>query len=317
MNRLLEMEIFAAIVDAGGISAAAERLHMAKSAVSKRLSALESRLGVTLLNRTTRRLSLTNAGSEFYGHCERILNEVSAAESSVAETDRTPRGHIRMAVPLSFGLDHVGPAVEDFLRALPDISVDLDFNDRRVDLLEEGFDLAVRLARLSDSSLVARRLTPIRHVVCASPHYWDTHGRPAVPDDLTGHVGLRYTLAAQRSWSYVAPDGSRGSVSVAPRVSANNGSFLALAATSGLGVTCLPVFIVYRLLASGELESVLTDHQWSEIHAWAVYPRQRHLPFRVRALIDHLASAFGDTPYWEKPLRRNASDARRGGGRRM
>ena len=303
MNRLMEMEIFAKIVEVGSISGAADRLGMVKSAVSKRLGDLESRLGATLLNRTTRRLSLTGAGSEFYERCDRILNEVAEAERNVAETDGTLTGHIRIAAPLSFGLEHVGPAINDFMQLHSGVTVELDFNDRLVDLIAEGFDLGIRIAKLSDSSLIARKLTPIRHVICASPAYWDQHGRPEHPSDLKQHKGLRYTLSAQRSWSYLAPDGSRGSITMSGQSSANNGVFLSQAAIKGAGVIRMPVFIVYQQIESGELEPVLLDYLWGDIHAWAVYPKTRHLPYRFRVLIDYLTETFGESPYWEQCLK--------------
>lgn len=302
MNRFLEMEVFATVVDAGSISAAADRMGMAKSAVSKRLADLEARLGVTLLNRTTRRLSLTHSGYDFYKRCEQILNAVAEAENNVAEADATLRGRIRIAAPLSFGVEHVGPALNDFMQAHPQVTVDVDFNDRPVDLVAEGFDLGIRIARLSDSNLVARKLTPIRHVICASPAYWDRHGRPAHPDELKQHTALRYSLAAQRSWSYRGRDGTRGAVTVPAQVSANNGVFLSQAAATGAGVIRMPVFIVYRMIESRQLEPVLLDYRWADLHAWAVYPKTRHLPYRIRALIDALATTFGEQPYWDRCL---------------
>lgn len=305
MNRLLEMEIFAKVVESGSISAAADRMDVAKSAVSKRLGDLESRLGVALINRTTRRMSLTDAGSEFYLRCEQILNAVADAETSVAETDDVLAGRIRIAAPLSFGLEQVGPSINDFIQMHPGITIDLDFNDRQVDLVEEGFDLGIRIAKLSDSSLVARKLTPIRHVVCASPGYWKQYGRPQQPDELKQHQALRYSLAEQRSWSYIGPDGSRGSVVVPTISSANNGLYLSQLAAKGAGVIRMPLFIVYQLIESGELEPVLLDHLWGDIHAWAVYPNARYLPQRVRALIDFLVERFGEAPYWERCLRKD------------
>lgn len=302
MNRLLEMEIFVRVVDAGSISSAADSLGLVKSAVSRRLGELESRLGVQLLNRTTRRLSLTAAGSEFYARCNAILADVAHAEDSVAETDATLSGRLRIAAPLSFGIDHLGPALSAFMQTHPQLSVDMDFNDRQVDLVAEGFDLAIRIARLADSSLVARKLTPIRHVICASPAYWDAHGRPTQPADMKNHSALRYTLTPQRSWSYTAPDGKRGSVTVPARTTANNGTFLAQAAVKGNGVIRMPLFIVYRQIEAGQLEPVLLDYRWADLFAWAVYPKTRQLPYRVRALIDTLTDAFGDSPYWERCL---------------
>ncbi len=230
MNRLLEMETFVRVVDAGSISGAAERMDTAKSAISRRLGDLERRLGVRLLNRTTRRLSLTAAGSEFYERCQAILADVSSAEESVTTAESELSGTLRVAAPVTFGLAHLGPAINDFMLRHPRVTFDLDFNDRQIDLVEEAFDLAIRIAKLPDSSLVARRLTRIRNVVCASPAYWDKHGRPARPEDLKQHRALRYSNVRQRSWSFAAPDDRRGSVTVPVGLTANNGTYLAQAA---------------------------------------------------------------------------------------
>jgi DNA-binding transcriptional LysR family regulator len=302
MNRLLEMEIFATVADAGSISGAADRLDMAKSAVSKRLADLETRLGVSLMTRTTRRLSLTDAGADFYKNCTAILAEVAAAEAGVTEADAELSGPIRIAAPLSFGLQHLGPVLVRFMQQHPAINVTMDFNDRQIDLVAEGFDLGIRIAKLGDSTLVARKLTPVRQLVCASPAYWAANGRPQEPAYLKNHKALRYTLAAQRNWTYVAPDGTRGSVTVPTQHAANNGAFLRAAAVAGLAIVRLPAFIVHEQIASGELEPVLLDYNWNDIHAWAVYPQTRSLPARVRVLIDYLAEVFGETPYWEACL---------------
>ncbi len=302
MNRLLEMEIFATVADTGSISGAAERLDMAKSAVSKRLADLETRLDVSLMTRTTRRLSLTDAGADFYKRCTAILAEVAAAEAGVSEADAEFSGPIRIAAPLSFGLHHIGPALIQFMQLHPAVNVTMDFNDRQVDLVAEGFDLGVRIAKLSDSTLVARKLAPVRQLVCASPAYWAANGRPEEPADLKQHQALRYTLAAQRNWTYTAPDGARGSVTVPTLHAANNGAFLRDAAVAGLAIVRLPAFIVHEQIATGELEPTLLDYRWNDLHAWAVYPQTRRLPSRVRALIDYLAEVFGETPYWEACL---------------
>jgi len=303
MNRLLEMEIFVRVVDAGSISGAADRMDIAKSAVSRRLGELEARLGVRLLNRTTRRLALTGSGSAFYARCTEILSDVIDAERSVATAEAELSGVLRIAAPLSFGLAHIGPAINEFMRQHPGVTVDLDFNDRQIDLIEEGFDVSIRIAKLSDSSLVARRLTTIRSIVCASPGYWQEHGRPERPEDLKHHHGLRYTNVRQRSWSWTAADGSKGSVTVPVRLSANNGAYLAQAASAGFGVVRMPVFIVCSRIESGALEPVLTDYHWGDIGAYAVYPPTRHLSYRVRVLIDFLVERFGDEPYWDECLK--------------
>lgn len=302
MNRLLEMEIFATVADAGSISGAAERLDMVKSAVSKRLADLEIRLGVSLMTRTTRRLSLTDAGAEFYKCCTAILAEVAAAEAGVTEADAELSGPIRIAAPLSFGLLHLGPVLVKFMQRHPAVNVTVHFNDRQVDLVAEGFDLGIRIAKLGDSTLVARKLTPVRMLVCASPAYWAANGRPKEPADLKNHLALRYALTAQRNWTYTAPDGTRGSVTVPTRHAANNGVFLRGAAVAGLAMVRLPAFIVHEQITARELEPVLLDYRWNDVHAWAIYPQTRRLPARVRALIDYLAEVFGDTPYWEACL---------------
>ena len=302
MNRLLEMEIFTVVAETGSISLAAERLDMAKSAVSKRFSDLESRLGVSLMSRTTRRSSLTDAGIKFQARCEAILAEVEEAETNLTETDAELTGPVRIAAPLSFGLLHLSPLLLKFMERYPEISVLADFNDRKVDLVTEGFSLSIRIAKLEDSTLIARKLTSVRQVVCASPDYWDLNGRPKTPADLKHHVTLRYTLASQRNWTYTSPDGARGSVTVPSQHAANNGAFLQAAAVAGLAIVRLPAFIVHEQISRGELEPVLLEYNWSDLNAWAVYPQGRQLPARVRVLIDYMIEAFGETPYWENCL---------------
>jgi DNA-binding transcriptional LysR family regulator len=304
MNRLLEMEIFATVADAGSISGAADRLDIAKSAVSKRLSDLETRLGVSLMTRSTRRLSLTDAGVEFYQRCTNILAEVDAAEEGVAESNTELSGPIRIAAPLSFGRQHLGPVLIKFMQLHPAVNVTMDFNDRQLDLVGEGFDVCIRIAKLGDSTLVARKLAPVRNLICASPAYWAENGRPKKPADLKNHVALRYTLAAQRNWTFTAPDGTRGSVTVPTLHSANNGGFLRDAAVDGLAIVRLPAFLVYEQITAQALEPVLLDYRWNDIYAWAVYPQTHRRPARARALIDFLAEAFGETPYWEACLPR-------------
>ncbi|MFW2404211.1 MAG: LysR family transcriptional regulator [Gammaproteobacteria bacterium] len=307
MNRLLEMETFVQVVDAGSISGAADRMDTAKSAVSRRLAELEARLGVTLLNRTTRRLSLTGAGGEFYARCNAILADVAAAEQCIGDAEAHLSGTLRVAAPVSFGVAHLGPAINDFLTAHPEVEFDLDFNDRQIDLVAEGFDLAIRITKLQDSSLIARRLTSIRSVICASPDYWNRWGRPQQPDELKQHRALRYSNAPRRGWSWTGPDGDRGSVSVSFTQASNNGEYLSQAATAGLGIIRMPLFIVHEAIRAGELEPVLTQYRWGDVDAYAVYPQTRHVSQRVRAFIDFLAERFADTPYWDRCLANEAS----------
>jgi DNA-binding transcriptional LysR family regulator len=306
MDRFEEMRTFASVVEAGSITGAAERLGIAKSVVSRRLADLEQRLSVQLFRRTTRRLSLTDTGQSFYDHCLRILADVDEAEQAVSEEHRTLRGRLRVAVPLSFGLSHLGPAIDIFLRDHPEVSFDLDLNDRQVDLLAEGFDLAVRIADLQDSSLIARRLAPVRHVLCASPAYLDEHGVPREPAELANHACLVYTNTPSPDlWSYTDAAGRHGRVQVRSRVQANNGDCLRQAAELGHGIVLGPSFILHPAIEGGKLTPLLTAFRWPTLNAYAVYPRTRHLSHRVRAFVDFLAERFAGVPYWDRCLERH------------
>ena len=306
MGRLEEMRTFVGVVEAGSITGAAERLGIAKSAVSRRLADLEERLSVQLFRRTTRRMNLTDTGQSFYERCLRILADVEEAELAVSQEHGNLRGRLRVAVPLSFGLNHLGPAIDDFLRTHPEIEFDLDLNDRQVDLLAEGFDLAVRIAELADSTLIARRIAPVRHVVCASPAYLAEHGTPRSPSELAEHDCLIYANASGPGlWPYADPGGREGSVQVRARLRANNGECLRQAAEDGHGIVLEPSFIVYRSVEEGKLLPILTDFQWPIIYAHAVYPRTRHLSRRVRSFVDFLAERFAGVPYWDHCLQEN------------
>jgi DNA-binding transcriptional LysR family regulator len=301
MDRLEEMQTFARLVEAGSISGAAERLSVGKSAVSRRLADLEERLGVQLFRRTTRRLDLTDTGRSFYERCLRILEDVEEAEAAVSEAHGTLRGRLRVAVPLSFGLNHLVPAFAQFMAEHPELMLDLDFNDRQVDLLAEGFDAAVRIAELGDSSLIARRLAPIRHLVCASPGYLARHGAPETPEALAEHPCLVYGNApAPGLWACIDPSGARRSVRVRPLLLANNGDCLREAAEAGLGIAMEPSFILYRAVEAGRLTPILTEYEWPRLAAHVVYPQTRHLSRRVRALVDFLAERFAGVPYWDR-----------------
>jgi DNA-binding transcriptional LysR family regulator len=303
MDRFADIETFVSVVDLGSFSAAADRLGTSKSAVSRRVSQLEQRLGARLLNRTTRRLSLTDAGRALHERARRILGDLDEAEAEVADTQSALRGRLKVATPLSFGLLHLRPALEAFLERHPDLEVELDLNDRQVDLVSEGFDLALRIGRLSDSSLVARRISTVRRITVASPAYLARHGTPAHPMELTGHLGLRYSnLPRQEAWSYVAADGTELRPRVPDRLAANNGEMLADAAERGLGITIQPTFIVHEAVAAGRLQRVLTDWKLVEQGMYLVYPPGRYLSQRVRAFSDHLADCFGTRPYWDRLL---------------
>ena len=304
MNKFADLEAFVTVVDAGSFSAAAERLQLAKSAVSRRISELESRLGIQLLNRTTRRLSLTEAGESFHLQASRILADLEEAELSTSQKRGKLQGRLRLAAPLSFGLQHLMPALNEFLQAHPEIELDLDLNDRQVNLVEEGFDMAVRIGRLEDSTLIARKIGTIRSVTCASPDYLQRAGRPADPAALRQYQGLEYTnLPKPLRWRYIGPDGSEVTPKVPCRLRANNGEALMAAALQGLGIVRLPSFLVNEVVLAKQLEPILTSWQGNDEGMYAVYPPGRYLSHRVRLFTDFLAGRFGDTPYWDDCLK--------------
>lgn len=295
------MQVLVSVVEAGSISAAAERLNLAKSAVSRRLAELEARLGVSLIQRTTRRLNLTDSGRAYYARCVSILADIEEAEAAASQAHGALKGNLKVALPLAFGLLHLAPLIQAFMTRHPDVRFELDFNDRQIDLMQEGFDLAIRIATLEDSSLIARRLAPIRHVVCASPDYLKRHGTPRVATDLARHVCLAYSNVRDPGlWRYRDPDGASGEVRVPIRLAASSGEFLMHAALAGEGLVLLPSFYVHEDLRSGQLQPLLTDHVWPELAAYAVYPPTRHLSSRARVFIDFLAERLAGEPYWDR-----------------
>ena len=301
MDKFEDLQAFVAVVEAGSFTAAAERLDSAKSAVSRLISALEERLGVQLLRRTTRVLNLTETGRSFYEHAARILSDLEEAEAAVQQEHAELRGKIRLALPLSFGVRHMCTPIAAFSRLHPKVEFDLNLNDRRIDLIEEGVDLALRIGRLEDSSLIARRLFDARAVVCASPHYLSAHGEPQSPAELREHDCLVYSnLAEPDKWSYVDKGGEPRSVHIRPVLSASSGDFLSNAAAHGMGLVIQPTFIASEAIRRGMLVPVLTDYDWPLSPAYAVYPPTRHLSYRVRALIDFLAERFSGVPPWDR-----------------
>jgi len=303
MDRFEDMRCFVQVVDQGSVTRAARAMSIAPSAVSRRIKDLEGRLGVQLLARTTRRMSMTEHGQTFYDRCLRILADVEEAESEVADANRALAGSLRIAAPLSFGTAHLSALISAFVSRNPELLIDLDLSDRLVDLVGEGFDLAVRIGTLRDSSLIARKLCDIRTVVCAAPALIDRLGRPRTPEDLRDWPALCYTGSERMDiWRYKAPDGTPGSVQVTVRMRANNGTVLLDAAMAGLGVALQPSFIVSDALESGMLVPILHSYQWPELGIYAVYPQTRHLSARSRAFIDYLREMIGPNPPWERAL---------------
>ncbi|MBT7136902.1 MAG: LysR family transcriptional regulator [Rhodospirillaceae bacterium] len=301
MDTLNGYTVFTKVVETGGFSAAARDLNISKSAVSKHIAKLEDHLGVRLLNRTTRKLSPTEVGATFYERARRIVQDVEETEQAVSALHVEPRGTLRLNVPMSFGVSHVAPILADFSKRYPDLNIDIVLNDRVVDLLDEGFDAAIRIARLPDSTLIARKLAPMRLILCATPQYWKEHGIPEHPSDLQNHNCLIYSyLLKKNEWSFKGPDGDI-SVKVSGTISANNGDALRGAALKGVGVYLSPTFIVGDDLRSGRLQSVLNHFMETDLAIYAVYPHNRYLSAKVRAFVDFLAEHYGPEPYWDGP----------------
>lgn len=299
LDNLTAMASFARVVDEGSFSRAAERLGLSKSAVSKQIARLEDHLGTRLLNRSTRRLALTEAGARLYERCQRIVAEAEAAEAEAGSLQTEPSGLLRVSTGVSFGQLHLARHLPRLLERCPRLTVDLTLNDRTVDLVEEGYDVVLRIGDLADSPLIARRLTRVRRVLAAAPSYLERHGVPAVPHDLRDHVCLGYSFSAGgTSWTLGGPDGPHHH-RFRPCVLANNGDSLAAMAEAGFGIVQLPTFIMERCLREGSLAVVLPEFEPDPSGLHAVYPPGRPLAAKVRTFIDFAVETFTDPPYWD------------------
>jgi DNA-binding transcriptional LysR family regulator len=299
MGLLREMDNFVRVVDAGGIGRAADQLGIAKSGVSRRLADLETRLGVTLLNRTTRRSSLTEAGRSFYEGAVKLMGDAEELQAVTSDANTSLAGTLRLAVPLSFGLCHLSAAIDAFASEHPRLDFDIGFSDHHVDLLEQGVDLAIRIAQLKASTLQARRICPIRIVLCASPAYLERRGVPEAPEDLQDHRMLAYDIGSGAAIRLADGSGGMKAVHSQPRMVANNGDFLRDMALAGHGIVMIPTFIAWKSIARGDLVPLLGQYAPPQLSAWAVYPQTRYLSRRARLFIDFLADRFGDQPYWD------------------
>lgn len=298
LDRVTGMQVFSKIAGLGSLSAAARAMGMSQTMATKHMAALEGRLGVKLLHRTTRRLTLTEAGRTYLEAAERILSEIEDADVAASAETMHVRGTLRLNAPVSFGIREIAPLLPELARRHPDLTVDLGLNDRYVDLIEEGWDLVIRIGTLADSSMIARRLAPCRMIVCASPTYVAEHGYPRNVADLKRHVCLGYTLSravgADR-WSF----GSNGreTVAISGNLKANNGDALVAAAIAGQGIIYQPEFLVTREIAAGLLLPLRLDHDPIELDGiYALYPANRRPPAKVRATIDFLADRLAPLP---------------------
>lgn len=301
MDKFEDFQAFNAVVETGSFTAAAERLNANKSAVSRRVSALERRLGAQLLRRTTRTLNLTETGQSFYERTARLLADLDEAESAVAQEHGELRGRLRVSLPLSFGLMHMSKPLTEFARQHPRVAFDLDLSDRHVDLFQDDIDVAVRIGRLSDSTLIARRLFDSKVIVAASPDYLRQRGTPDSPAALADHDCLSYSnLRDHDQWLWLDDHGVEQRTKINVVMTANNGQMLNQAATDGLGIVMQPTFISHSQIRDGVLVPILTNVTWPDATAYAVYPPTRHLSYRVRAFIDFLVDYFAGTPYWDR-----------------
>jgi DNA-binding transcriptional LysR family regulator len=301
-DSLYEMSVFSKVVASGSLSAAARDLGVSTAVVSRRLAALEARLGVRLVNRTTRRLALTDEGASYHEACARILAEIEDADAAAAARRVEPRGVLKAALPASFGHLHVAPLVPEFASRYPKIQLALSLSDRTVNVIEEGYDLAIRIGELEDSSLAARKLAPNRRVVCASPDYLKRHTAPRIPEDLQRHNCLT-TTELHMNWEFKGPDGKRGAVRVSGHYACDNWEVLRDWALAGMGVALKSTWDVRKQLENGSLIWLLPGYDFGpDVAIYAVYPHRRYLPAKTRVFIDYLAESFGPEPYWDQPV---------------
>lgn len=301
MDRLDAMRAFVTVVAEGSFTRAAERLALSPQLVSKHVSQLEQHLGVRLLNRTTRRLHLTEAGAAYRQRAEQVLAEIDDMEHALGELQGQARGRLRISAPLSFAIRHLAPLINDFQRAHPAVDIDLQLNDRKVDIVEEGFDIALRIGRLKSSSLIAKRIAPVRLVLCAAPDYLEAHGPPEQPRDLAGHRFLRYRYM-EESQEPLLKWLSRGAggKSEGGELTSNNGDVLVEAAIGGAGIALQPTFLTGDAIRQGRLAIVLPAHEPEPLGLYAVYAHRQLLASKVRHFVDFLEGYFGDPPYWDR-----------------
>ena len=292
MDLFASMKMYVAVVDGGSFAAAANKLDISRAMASKQIQQLEAHLGTRLLNRTTRRLSLTETGRQFYERSLQIIGDVEEAEQIAGQMTRVPQGLLKVTIPLSYGQHRLAAILVDYAQAYPRVQLDISLSDRKLDLVEEGLDVAIRIGAMPQSDLIARRIGAVRGVVCASPAYLARHGTPQSPADLSQHACLGYTLSGSASeWLLEGPDG-RVSVPVSGPIRADNGDILRLAAIKSAGILFQPCFIVGDDIAAGRLTRVLPGWRSAELAVHAVYPSRKHLSAKVRTFVDFAAAAL-------------------------
>lgn len=293
------MVIFAHVVNEQSFSAAARKLGVSRSSVSKAVAKLEHALGASLLNRSTRHISLTEVGRAFFEHCTRVSNEADEARQMIDSLNAQPRGVLKVAASVAFGTLHIAPAIADFMRVYPELNIDMTITDRIVDLAEEGFDVIICVASDLPQALIARKLAPIRRKLCATPEYFEEFGVPLLPQNLVNHNCLDYIHSGDKGlWRFNGP-GGEVSVPVSGRLRINDDEALSQVVLGGFGLALLPTFIIGKDIQAKRLKSVLSEYIPVYQHVYALYLPKRNLPLKIRVLIDFLIERFGAEPYWD------------------
>jgi len=307
MDTIDQIRAFLAVVDAGSFAGGARRLDLSPQLVSKYVARLEERLGARLLNRSTRRLSLTEAGRAYCDRSRPLLADFDELESAVGDLTARPHGRLRINAPMSFGVAHLPRAIAEYQAREPGVDIELALNDRIVDIVGEGYDLAIRIARLDDSALVSRRLAVVRLVLCAAPAYLAARGEPRIPAELENHDCLVYDYAPDRRRWRLSRGEDTTQVAIGGRFSANNGDALRHAALACAGIVLQPTFIVGDDLRAGRLQRILPEWDVEPLSLYAVYAHRQYLSAKVRTFVDHLADFYGTPPYWDSGLVRSAT----------
>lgn len=302
MDTLLSMQVFRRVVEAGSFVAAADQLGLSAAMASRHVAHLERHLGARLLNRSTRHLSLTESGTQYFERCRSMLDELSEAEAAISQAVVAPRGQLRVSASVPFGVRHLGKVVGDYTARYPEVMLDMHLSDQTVELAEEGFDLALRIGQRPNPALVARKLCRIRLALVCSPDYAARHGLPRTPEALSQHRAIGYAYSAEGDhWVLRGPAGEK-SYPIHPILRVNNGDLACAAAIAGVGISSEPTFIVGDALRAGQLIQVLPDYPQPELTLYAVYLSRRFLSAKVRTFIDFLAEHFGPEPYWDRDL---------------
>jgi DNA-binding transcriptional LysR family regulator len=299
MDRFQALSAFVRVVEQGSFARAAGKLGMSTSAVSRHVAELEAHLDTRLLNRTTRRLSLTETGQAFHERCVQLLADLAEAEETVTTAVTVPRGTLRLTSSITFGTRHLAPAMADFAALHPQVGFDVELSDRAVDIVDEGLDLAVRIGSIGSQALIGRKIAVTQLVPCAAPSYLERRGRPVAPEDLAGHACLTYEyLTARNVWRFRDRQGGEHSVKISGNAHANSGQFLVALAVAGMGIALEPDFIVAPEIRAGRLVPVLAGYTPPASDIYAAYPSRRHLSAKVRVFVDYLARRFAGTPEW-------------------